>query len=120
MTFRQFTAAVVATSTILACSFAAESRAADEAPLRVYVGTYTGDSSKGIYVSQLNQATGELSPVEVAAEVKNPSFLAIHPGTKFLYAVSEVSDAGGKPTGAVAAFAIDPKSGKLKLLNKQS
>jgi 6-phosphogluconolactonase len=52
--------------------------------------------------------------------VKNPSFLAIHPGTKFLYAVSEVSDAGGKPTGAVAAFAIDPKSGKLKLLNQQS
>jgi 6-phosphogluconolactonase len=34
--------------------------------------------------------------------------------------VSEVSDAGGKPTGAVAAFAIDPQTGKLQLLNQQS
>jgi 6-phosphogluconolactonase len=61
-----------------------------------------------------------LSPAEIAAEVKNPSFLAIHPNGKFVYSVNEVSDLNGQPTGAVSAFAVDPQGGKLKLLNQQS
>jgi len=87
--------------------------------VRIYIGTYTGDQSKGIYVSTLNLKTGALAPAEVAAEVSNPSFVAIHPHRQFLYAVNEVSDTGGKPTGAVTAFAIDPSTGKLKRLNQQ-
>lgn len=94
--------------------------AADEAPIRVYIGTYTGPNSKGIYLSQLDPATGALSAPEVAAEVASPSFLAIHPSRKYVYAVSEVSESGGKPTGAVVAFAVEPKSGKLTKLNAQS
>ncbi|MBS0265872.1 MAG: lactonase family protein [Planctomycetes bacterium] len=92
---------------------------ADDAGTWVYVGTYTGGESKGIYQARLNPTTGALTGVELAAEIKNPSFLAIHPNRKFLYAVSEVSDAGGKPTGGVVAFAIDQQTGKLKLLNQQ-
>lgn len=88
--------------------------------MRVYIGTYTGPVSKGIYVSELNLATGALSKPEVAAEVANPSFLAIHPSRKFVYAVNEVSDSDGKKTGAVSAFAVDGETGKLKLLNHQS
>jgi 6-phosphogluconolactonase len=89
--------------------------------LLVYIGTYTGGGkSKGIYCYRLNMATGELAEVGVTEGVKNPSFLAIHPGGKYLYSVSEVSDAGGKPTGAVTAFALDRKSGKLTSLNHQS
>src|SRR4029078_3135617 len=82
-------------------------------------GTYTGENSRGIYMSQLDPAPGALTPAEVVAEVKNPSFLAIHPNRKFLYAVSEVDIAGGKPTGGVSGFAMDAKSGKLKLLNQK-
>ena len=63
---------------------------------------------------------GKCTPLGLAAEVKNPSFLAVHPNRKFLYAVSEISDLDGKPTGGVSAFAIDAASGKLKLLNQQS
>jgi len=37
-----------------------------------------------------------------------------------LYAVGEVGSFGGKNGGVVDAFAIDPKSGKLTLLNQQS
>ncbi|MGE5191544.1 MAG: lactonase family protein [Deltaproteobacteria bacterium] len=107
-------------STLLAASVSAGAASAEEAAVRVYIGTYTGEHSRGIYLSQLDLATGALSPAELAGEVKNPSFLAIHPNRKFVYAVSEVSDAGGKPTGAVSAFAVEPKSGKLKLLNQQS
>src|SRR5438445_340833 len=79
----------------------------------VYFGTYTGPKSKGIYVSKFETATGKLTGPELAAETKNPSFLAVHPNTHFLYAVGEVDNFGGKPAGAVSAFSIEAKTGKL-------
>jgi 6-phosphogluconolactonase len=84
--------------------------------LPVYFGTYTSgkNSSKGIYRSVLDTETGELSAPVLAAEAMNPSFIEIHPGGKFLYAVSESGDAG-----TVSAFAIDPDTGNLKLLNSR-
>ena len=87
----------------------------------VYFGTYTrGDSgSEGIYVSRFDTESGELSAPELAAKTTNPSFLALHPGKPYLYAVSEVSGSDGKPAGAVSAFSIDQGTGKLTLLNSQ-
>jgi 6-phosphogluconolactonase len=88
--------------------------------LLAYFGTYTsGGKSKGIYCYKLDLASGKLTEVGVTEGIKNPSFVAISPSGKNLYAVSEVSE-GGKPTGAVTAFALDPKSGKLTALNHQS
>jgi 6-phosphogluconolactonase len=84
-----------------------------------YVGTYTQKGSKGIYRYDFDPATGQLSGRAVAGEASNPSFLAVSPDRRFLYAVSEISDFEGKKTGAVAAFAID-KNGDLTALNKQS
>lgn len=86
----------------------------------VYLGTYTGKNSKGIYRCELDTATGKLSAPVLAAEVTNPSFLAIDPSQRFLYAVGEVGNFEGKKGGAVSAFAIDGKTGDLKLLNQQS
>ncbi|MHC4394502.1 MAG: lactonase family protein [Planctomycetota bacterium] len=96
-------------------SFAALSTVWAES-LPVYFGTYTWgeNASKGIYRSVLELETGKLSNPILAAEVRNPSFLEIHPGGKFLYTVSE---AGG--TGSVSAYAIDRDTGVLKLLNQQ-
>lgn len=88
--------------------------------LWVYVGTYTGRVSKGIYRFEMDLATGRLTDKALAGETANPSFLAIHPSQRFLYAVGELANFGGKKTGAVSAFAIDPKTGDLKLLNQQS
>lgn len=82
--------------------------------LWVYIGT-----SQGIYRLELDLAAGKLSKPKLAAKA-NSSFQAIHPSGKFLYAVSEISDAKGKTTGGVSAFAIEPDSGDLKLLNQQS
>jgi 6-phosphogluconolactonase len=90
--------------------------------LWVYVGTYTGGphNSKGIYRFELDPATGALTHLALAAEAKNPSFLAIHPNRRFLYAVGELdSFQGKKNSGAITAFAIDPKTGDLTLLNQQ-
>ncbi len=90
-----------------------------DASLLVYFGTYTGAKSRGIYVSRLDVASGALSAAELAAETANPSFLAVHPSRAFLYAVNEINDYGGKPTGSVTAFAIDQSTGKLRALNQQ-
>ena len=81
----------------------------------VYFGTYTGPKSKGVYRSTFNPADGKLSPAELAGEIVNPSFLAIHPTRPLLYAAGEL---GGKG-GVVTAMAIEPGSGKLTLLNQQ-
>ncbi|MBN2133454.1 MAG: lactonase family protein [Sedimentisphaerales bacterium] len=84
--------------------------------ITVYIGTYTGgrNASKGIYRSALDLKTGELSDPALAAEAGNPSFLEIHPSSKWLYAVSEAGRAG-----SVGAYAIDADSGNLTLLNRR-
>ncbi len=88
--------------------------------LLVYIGTYTHGPSKGIYLTRLDLARGTLEPVTLAAEVANPSFLAIPSRGLFLYAVGELSQSGGKSGGVLSAFAIQPLDGKLTLLNQQS
>src|SRR6476619_2814913 len=82
-------------------------RGATPGEMLVYIGTYTGEKSKGIYVSRLNPATGQLTPPELAAEVTSPSFLAVHPSRNFLYSVNEINTLQGKPGGGVSAFSID-------------
>jgi 6-phosphogluconolactonase len=89
--------------------------------LLVYVGTYTrGTASKGIYKLHLDLSSGKLTAPTPAGKTVNPSFLAIHPSRRYLYAVGEVSEVDGKKGGAINAFRIDPKTGDLKLLNGQS
>jgi 6-phosphogluconolactonase len=86
----------------------------------VYLGTYTNKgSSKGIQRCELDLATGMLSAPEVAAEMTNPSFVALSPDGKTLYAVGEVGG-GPKAEGGVAAFRVDPKTGGLTKLNELS
>jgi 6-phosphogluconolactonase len=86
----------------------------------LFIGTYSGPRSKGIYSSRLDAQTGKLTPPELAAEARSPSFLALHPNRRYLYAVGEVDTFEGKKAGAVSAFSVDSKSGKLTLLNQQS
>ncbi|MEX0585829.1 MAG: beta-propeller fold lactonase family protein, partial [Pirellulales bacterium] len=85
-----------------------------------YVGTYTGEKSKGIYVFRFDAASGKAGDVSLAVETKSPSFLAVHPNNKYLYAVGETDRTGEKPGGAVTAFSIDRESGKLSKLSQAS
>jgi 6-phosphogluconolactonase len=85
----------------------------------VYFGTYTGQKSKGIYVARFEPATGKLSAPELAAETRNPTFLAVNPTRQVLYAVNEVNDFGDPGSGAVSAFRLDQKTGQLTFLNQQ-
>ncbi len=86
----------------------------------VYVGTYTDHGSKGIYAYGFDSATGKMTSLGLAAETAQPSFLAVDSSGRFLYAVNETDSYNGKPTGAVSAFAIQPETGKLSLLNQVS
>ncbi len=86
-----------------------------------YVGTYTGvagsgSNGEGIYVFDADLVTGELSHRKLAAKTENPSWIAIHPSKKYLYAANEVSNYNGN-SGSVSAFAIDSVSGDLSPLN---
>ncbi len=84
----------------------------------LYVGSYTGPNSKGITAFRFDASTGKLSSMGLMAQTESPSFLAIHPSGKFLYAVNETDSYKGKPGGAITAFAIDPANGKLTKLNQ--
>lgn len=89
--------------------------------LRVYVGTYgQPNEEQGIYLFEMNTIDGRLAARGLAASIKNPSFMAIHPSLRYLYAVSEAGDFLGDVPGTVAAFAIDGASGKLTLINQQT
>lgn len=85
-----------------------------------YVGTYTNGTSKGIYAFRFDSATGKASPLGLAAESESPSFLAVHPDGKHLYAANEINQYKGETSGAVSAFEIDHKTGILKPIGEQS
>lgn len=91
----------------------------------MYVGTYTQTSSpsehrdQGIFAFRFDAETGALEPLGSAGGALNPSFLALHPNSRFLYAVGETTEYQGKEGGAVHAYARDPATGALTHLNEQ-
>jgi 6-phosphogluconolactonase len=88
----------------------------------LYLGTYTenGSTSKGIYAYRYDAVSGHITPLGLAAETTDPSWLALDPNSRFLYAVNEVGNYQGPNSGGVSAFAIDRASGKLTFLNEVS
>jgi 6-phosphogluconolactonase len=84
----------------------------------VYIGTYTLRRGEGIYTFRFQPGTGKVTAVSLAAKTPSPAFLAVHPNRKFLYAANEHDgpDVAGK-NSTVSAYAVDPKTGALTLLN---
>jgi 6-phosphogluconolactonase len=85
-----------------------------------YVGTYTRQQSKGIYAFRFDPATGRSASLGLAAETDNPSFLAVHPNRRFLYAVNEIANFAGRKTGSISAYELDPQTARLKLIERVS
>lgn len=84
----------------------------------LYVGNYTGPASKGIQAFRYDAATLAFDSLGMVGEMPRPSFLALHPNGRFLYAVSEMGN-DGRSQGALYAFAIDRATGRLTFLNRQ-
>jgi 6-phosphogluconolactonase len=83
----------------------------------VYVGTYTGPKSKGIYGLRFDSSKGSLDEIGLVGEVAHPSFLTFDRNQRYLYAVSELK---GDTNGLVSSFAVNRKTGMLTFLNKVS
>lgn len=116
---------------LLAASFpgTAKGAAKDHKQYLLYVGTYTvgehqeATGSKGIYAFRISENAGAQNAPEIAslgleAETPNPSFLAADPSGRYLYAVNELAQYKGASSGAVSAYSIERKTGKLTYLNE--
>jgi 6-phosphogluconolactonase len=86
-----------------------------------YIGTYTADGrSEGIYRLLVDTTTGAMRLDGTAATAANPSYLALHPNGRVLYAVNELASFRGEEAGGVSAFAVERASGRLSLINQES
>ena len=85
----------------------------------VYIGTYTGEASKGIYAFRFDDSNGRLTPLGLAAETPSPSFLTASTDGRFVFAVNEVQSFEGKSSGSVTSFTVDRASAKLTEVSVQ-
>jgi 6-phosphogluconolactonase (cycloisomerase 2 family) len=99
-----------------------------KSPVLAYVGTYSSPEGpegakgrgQGIYLFEMNPATGALKQRELFADDSNPSWLAFDASRTHLYAANETSNFEGERSGSVSAWAIDRASGHLNRLNTVS
>jgi 6-phosphogluconolactonase (cycloisomerase 2 family) len=97
-------------------------------PIFAYVGTYSlpqgPDGSvgrgQGIYLFEMNPATGGLVQRELLRRDTNPSCLTIDSSKKHLYSVNWISTYQGTKSGSVSAYMLDRPTGHLTLLNTVS
>jgi len=86
----------------------------------LFVGTQTTGGSKGIYAYRWDAAKGEIAQIGLAAQTESPTFLALSPNKKYLYAANEVDTFNGMKGGGVSSFSVDAKAGKLTAINSVS
>lgn len=87
----------------------------DNIKIPAFVGTYTKGESKGIYSFSFDAETGKIDDIKLAAEIENPTYLAIDKENKFLYSIVKENDNGG-----IASFSVDGDSSTLRFLNSQT
>jgi 6-phosphogluconolactonase len=82
----------------------------------IFAGTYTDKgTSRGIYAFSWDADSGTMAPLGLAAATVNPSFLALSPDRRHLYAVNEVDDFHGQKSGSISSFAV--AKDKLRPIN---
>jgi 6-phosphogluconolactonase len=97
-------------------------------PVLAYAGTYSNPAGpegmpgrgEGIYLLEMNPATGALTVREVFRNDQNPSWVALDPSRTHLYSVNETSTYQGANSGSVSAYSVDRSSGHLTLLSTVS
>jgi 6-phosphogluconolactonase len=107
-----------ALTALLAVAFASSVPGA-EGKTRIYIGTYGQGPKAGVFVAELDLATGSMTEPRLAAHAVNASFVALHPDQRHLYAVSETSQ-GRTRVGSVVAFSVVPETGALHRINEQT
>ncbi len=85
---------------------------------KLLIGTYTSGKSEGIYVYDFNTTTGDNSFIS-SVKTSNPSFLAVSPNKRYVYAVNENNNSLNNG-GMVSAFKFNKRKGKLNFINQTS
>lgn len=97
---------------------ASTAAASPDAATYVYIGTHGGKGpDEGIFAARLDEKTGAITGLGLAANVERPTWQAVDPRRPILYTVSETGN-DGKASGAVYSFAIDAATGKLRPLGR--
>jgi 6-phosphogluconolactonase len=113
-------------TTVAVAALAASLVSADAAfAARAYIGTYTkdpaatrgGGNGEGIYMVDIDDATGAPSKLRLMAKGLSPSWITLSADHKFLYAVNEIATYGPNKSGSITAYAVNAASGALKQLN---
>ncbi|HUX09041.1 MAG TPA: lactonase family protein [Terriglobia bacterium] len=134
--FLKGAAALAMAGPALACSSPSEVKESPSAqpaepsgkPRLLCVGTYSSPQGPegspgrgaGIYLFQMDPATGGLTQVKLFDNPRNPSWLALNPAKTHLYSGDEIHEFQGKASGAVSSYSVDIATGDLKLLNTVS
>ncbi len=90
---------------------------ADE-PL-IFISSFAAGQDGSIHAYNLVPATGVLKPIQQTPGVEHAFFMAISPDQKYLYSIHAQTFSGSEPE-QVAAYALEGRTGRLKLLNRQS
>ena len=112
-----FVAAVLLGSCLLFSTASWSLPPAGEGEYFVYIGTYTRNTSKGVYGFRFNSATGTLVSLGLMAEIPSPSFMAANPNGRFLYTSNE-REYNEVMGNKVSTFSIDPLNGRLTLMKR--
>lgn len=102
---------------MIGCNQEVENRPETDTDYYLFVGTYTGEGSDGIYLYEFNSEDGTVTPADTAKDVSNPSYLTLSPDHSFLYSVNEELDS---TDATVSAFSFDKENAEITFLNKQS
>ncbi len=70
-------------------------------------------------MAHFDSQTGALTAPEFLEQAEAPSFFVIHPDGKHLYTCNSIANYQDKPEGSISAYSIEPKTGKLTLLNRK-
>ena len=100
----------------LICCAATHGNAA--APL-VFISAFAAGTNGAIHAFTLDPETGALQALHRTEGVEHPFFTAVSRDQKFLYAIHAKSF-GSKAAEEVAAYALEGRTGRMKLLNRQS
>jgi 6-phosphogluconolactonase len=112
----------LAVAPLAARTWWAEAKETGSSARTLFVGTQTveGSTSKGIYAYRWDPSKGEIESIGLAIESQNPTFLALSPNEKYMYAANELDTFGGAPGGGVSAFTVNAGTGKLTPVNTVS
>jgi 6-phosphogluconolactonase len=104
---------------LVAAMLTSASRTASAKDPVVFISSFAAGDRGGIHACRLELKTGTLKPLHRTTDVKNPFFLALSPDHRFLYSI-HAEQFGGKDNEQVAAYQVADRTGRLKLLNRQS